>query len=66
MAFKKLLNLSTPSEPYEAATKDYVDRSLIVAVHAQYYGDLIKGKYQFTFGGSAIDPIGNSGFLVSQ
>ena len=25
MAFKKLLNLSTPSEPYEAATKEYVD-----------------------------------------
>ena len=25
MAFKKLLNLSTPSEPFEAATKNYVD-----------------------------------------
>ena len=25
MEFKKLLNLSTPSEPYEAATKEYVD-----------------------------------------
>ena len=25
MAFKKLLNLSTPSEPYETATKEYVD-----------------------------------------
>ena len=25
MAFKKLLNLSTPSEPFEAATKKYVD-----------------------------------------
>ena len=25
MGFKKLLNLSTPSEPYEAATKEYVD-----------------------------------------
>ena len=24
-AFKRLLNLSTPSEPFEAATKDYVD-----------------------------------------
>ena len=26
MAFKKLLNLSTHSEPYEAATKEYVDK----------------------------------------
>ena len=26
MAFKKLLNLSTTSEPFEAATKDYVDK----------------------------------------
>ena len=25
MGLKKLLNLSTPSEPYEAATKEYVD-----------------------------------------
>ena len=25
MAFKKLLNLSTPTEPFEAATKKYVD-----------------------------------------
>ena len=25
MAFKKLLNLSTPSEPFEATTKEYVD-----------------------------------------
>ena len=25
MGFKKLLNLSTPSEPYEAATKEYMD-----------------------------------------
>ena len=29
MAFKKLLNLSTPSKPYEAATKNYVDDSII-------------------------------------
>ena len=52
MAFKKLLNLSTPSEPYEAATMEYVDkRPHIIAVHTHYRGNLIKGKYQFTFGG---------------
>ena len=28
MAFKKLLNLSTPSDPYEAATKEYVDNKI--------------------------------------
>ena len=44
MAFKKLLNLSTPSELYEAATKEYVDqRSHIIAVLAYYCGHLRKG-----------------------
>ena len=32
MAYKKLLNLSTPSEPFEAATKEYVDKN------TYYYG----------------------------
>ena len=61
MAFKKLLNLSTPSEPFEAATKEYVDnvnnnidkRPHLIAATASYHGDLIKGEYQFTFGGSS-------------
>ena len=53
MAFKKLINLSTPSEPYEATTKEYVDkRPHIIAVHMHYRGNLIKGKYHFTFGGN--------------
>ena len=64
MAFEKLLNLSTPSEPYEATTKEYVDNSItkgieketrhIIAATASYHGDLIKGDYQFTFGGSSV------------
>ena len=67
MAFKKLLNLSTPSEPFEATTKKYVDNSIndvvdkaidqrtnLITAHASYHGDLIKGDYQFTFGGSSI------------
>ena len=50
MAFKKLLNLSTPSEPYEAATKEYVDeRPHIIAVHANYHGPLRESEYQFAF-----------------
>ena len=53
MAFKKLLNLSTPSEPYEAATKEYVDQKPhIIAIHADYRGPLRKGKYQFIWGES--------------
>ena len=66
MAFIKLLNLSTPSEPYEAATEEYVDKSHIIAVHANYHGRLRKGEYQFAFGGIAIDPNGSTGFLVPQ
>ena len=67
MAHKKLVNLRAPSEPFDAATKDYVDyvaetlkeRSLnksphIIAVHTHYYGPIIKGKYQFTFGGTKL------------
>ena len=61
MAFKKLLNLSTPSEPFKAVTKKYVDDSItkvietryIIAVTASYHGDLIKGNYQFSFGGNS-------------
>ena len=67
MAFKSLLNLSTPPEPFEAATKKYVDKKPhIIAVHANYYGPLRKGEYQFALGGSAIDPNGSTGFLVPQ
>ena len=67
MAFKKLLNLPVPSEPFEATTKDYVDtcindvvdkamkqRTHLIAAHASYHGDLIKGNYQFTFGGRSV------------
>ena len=67
MGFKKLLNLSAPSDLYEAATKDYVDNSIndvvdkamkqrthLIAAYASYQGDLIKGEYQFTFGGTSL------------
>ena len=67
MAFKKLLNLPAPTEPFEATTKDYVDTSIndvvdkvmkqrthLIVAHASYQGDLIKGDYQFTFGGNNV------------
>ena len=78
MEFKKFLNLSTPSEPYGAATKEYVDdkdasikkvideRPHIIVVHAYYHGPLRKDEYQFAFGGSTRDFNGSTGFLVPQ
>ena len=50
MGFKKLLNLSVPSELFEAATKDYVDkRPHIIAVHTQYHGNLHWGQISVHF-----------------
>ena len=71
MAFKNLLNLSTPSEPYNAAAKEYVDdvkktiHPHISVVHTHYCGDLRMGEYQFTFGGNISHKLGK-GFLVPQ
>ena len=70
MAFKKLLNLSTPSEPFEAATKEYVDniyktQTHIIVVHTHYCSNLIEGEYQFTFGGSIASKL-DTGLLVLQ
>ena len=36
MAFKKLLNLSTPSEPFEAATKESVDKKKHILLRCQH------------------------------
>ena len=66
MAFKKLLNLFIPSEPYEAATKEYVDeRPHIIVVHTHYCGNLRKDEYQFTFGGNRGSKL-DTGLLVPQ
>ena len=73
-----MLNLSTPSEPFEAATKEYVDnvnnnidkRPHLIAATASYHGDLIKGEYQFTFGGNSNQTYRThwkyNGFLMPQ
>ena len=57
MNFNKLLNLQKPTEPYDAATKDYVDyvKKQIIAVHANYCGPLEKGDYPFKFGGNSLE-----------
>ena len=56
MGFNRLLNLHKPTEPYDAATKDYVDyvKKQIIAVHANYCGPLEEGDYPFIFGGGNI------------
>ena len=50
-----LYNMSDPINPQDVATKEYADkRTHIIAAHASYHGDLIKGDYQFTIGGSSV------------
>ena len=75
MNFNKLLNLQKPTEPYDAVTKDYVDyvgeeiklekRKHLIAVHANYTGPLIPGKFQFSFGGNE-GKNSITGFLIPQ
>ena len=74
MGFKKLLNLSTPLEPYEAATKEYVDDKInevkktvdekdpIICVHARFRGTLNKRNISVCFCGDCNDS--DSAFLV--
>ena len=50
-----LYNVPDPVNPQDVATKEYVDkRTHLIAVHASYHGDLIKGDYQFTFGRNSV------------
>ena len=60
-----LYNVSDPVNPQDVATKEYADnKSLhIISVSTHYYGPLIKGKYQFTFGENKENPI-FSGFVI--
>ena len=49
-----LYNVPDPVNPQDVATKKYTDkRTHIIAAYASYHGDLIKGDYQFTFGGNS-------------
>ena len=67
MNYNSIRNLGGPSHISDAATKRYVDNSIndvvdkdinqrthLITAHASYQGDLIKGEYQFTFGGASM------------
>ena len=57
-----LYNVSDPVNPQDVATKEYTDKKTnIIAVSANYCGDLFYGTYQFAFGGNACK---DSGFLI--
>ena len=67
MNFNNIKNIGEPSHISDATTKGYVDNSIndvvdktinqrthLITAHASYQGDLIKGEYQFTFGGVSV------------
>ena len=59
-----LYNVANPENCQDLATKEYADnRPHIIAVHASYHGPLIRGKYQFTFGGNESHNA-TTGFLI--
>ena len=68
MKFNKLFNLQKPTEPYDAATKDYVEYVVkekiqnqfkeinqLVSVSASCYEHLKTDDYPFTFGGPILN-----------
>ena len=59
-----LYNVFDPVNPQDVATKEYADnRPHIIAVQANYQGELKKGKYQFNVGGNTDFNL-SSGFLM--
>ena len=60
-----IYNVADPVNPQDVATKEYADSGgkHLITVSTYYCGDLIKGEYQFPFGGNTCK---FSGFLMPQ
>ena len=60
-----IYNVADPVNPQDVVTKEYVDSGgkQLITVSTYYCGDLIKGEYQFPFGGNTCK---FSGFLMPQ
>ena len=58
-----IYNVADPVNPQDVVTKEYMDSGgkQLIAVSTYYCGDLIKGEYQFPFGGNTCK---FSGFLM--
>ena len=60
-----LNNVSDLVNPQDVATKKYADKRMhIIAAYASYHGDLVKGTYQFTFGGNSEKSYKNMTFIM--
>ena len=77
MNYNSIKNLGEPNNRADAVTKSFMENSVSKAIQerthvttasASYHGDLIKGDYQFTFGGSSMNTYKKhdmfNGFLV--
>ena len=75
MNFHNIRNVGLPKSNTDAVPRSFVDdmikeveekikkRSHIISITTNYIGDLIKGEYQFSFGGEAGE---KAGFLIPQ
>ena len=63
MNYNSIRNLGEPYNPADAVTKSFMENSVskdiqkrthVITISTNYYGDLIKDAYQFTFAGSSV------------